>query len=88
MTLSISEIITIAMFFITCGTLIWKMALLSAKVSQNEDRAKLAHERIDKYKKEHEEERGVLREEIIGLGRTQARIEERLNAIVEMLKNK
>jgi len=88
MTISISELVTIGMFLITCGTLIWRMALLSAAVKQNKESIKIAHTRIDKYAKEHRDEMCELREEISNLGKTQARIEERLSTIIEMLKNK
>jgi hypothetical protein len=81
--MSINEIIAIAGFLITIGTIIWRLAVITTKIHKNEESIKRAHERIDKYVEKFETAFEELKREINNIVQTQTRIEDKVTYLLE-----
>ena len=85
------EIILVALgllggFSITIATIIWKMATLASRIDKNENTAKIAHERLDRYVSKYESSIDEMKQQIHTFMQTQARIEEKLSFLIEANK--
>jgi len=88
MAITLEIIVTWLGLIITIGSFIWKAALLSAKIEKTEEVANKCHDRLDKYTVKHESEIDELRAEIKNMGLIQARMEEKLNMIIDLIRTK
>ena len=79
-------IVIIGTFTITVGGLVWKTAQLAQKIEINEKTTKAAHTRIDKFHEDKTNEMNEVRQQILTIIQSQARIEERILFVIEEIK--
>ena len=82
------DYIVIASFVISVAALIWKMAQLANKIEVNEKNIKEYKDNHDNHVSDKNDEVNELRAQIITIIQSQAKIEERINFIIEELKNR
>ena len=70
-------------FLATVATLIWRLAVLTAKVDRIEHTGKLAHTRLDKYVTKHENTLEELRQQISTIIQVQSKIESKLTLLID-----
>jgi len=80
--------IAIVTFSITIGTLIWKMSRLNSKCENNEVATSRAHQRIDKLDDKQEHKIDALAEQVKTIEKAQIRMEEKINLLIKMEKEK
>ena len=80
--------IAIVTFSITIGTLIWKMSRLNSKCENNEIATSRAHQRIDKLDDKQEHKIDALAVQVKEIEKVQIRMEEKINIIIKMEKQK
>ena len=83
MTFGLHELISIIVFGITIGGLIWNMAKLYVNCDTNKQSLVRAHERIDKLEDTQNNKISELSEQIRSVTETQIRMEEKLNILLE-----
>jgi len=79
-------IVIIGTFAITVGGLVWKTAQLAQRIEINEATLKAAHIRIDKINEDKTGEMNEVRQQILTIIQSQARIEERILFMIEEIK--
>jgi hypothetical protein len=77
------EIIFVATFCITIGTLIWHMAKLHARCEANKDSLVRAHSRIDKLEEAQNSKIKELSDNLKVVSDNQIRMEEKINLLIE-----
>jgi hypothetical protein len=81
--MQISEIIYIATFAITIGTLIWQMSRLYSQCMQNKESVVRAHIRIDKLEETQNGKIKELSDNLKVVSDNQIRMEEKINLLVD-----
>ena len=81
-------IIAIATFLITAGTLIWRLAGLHQQCMSNKDAITKAHFRIDKLDSDQHGKIDELKNQVGVIEKTQIRMEEKLNYLIKIEKQK
>jgi len=80
-------IFTIITFFITIGTMVWRMAILHHQCMTNKESLLRAHERIDKLEDTQTNKIEELVAQIRVIEQAQIRMEEKLNLLLKREEN-
>ena len=87
MNIPVQEIIVLIGICMTLGGLIWNMSKLYTLSIQNKESLIRAHDRIDKIEDNQNSKIEELSAQIKSITETQIRMEEKLNILIEKIKN-